>query len=70
MTKQEIADWRHHPITQEFFIEINRRIDGLKDEIVGQLHDSDIRELSVKAGAIRAFRDILDLDFIEESHGD
>lgn len=58
----EVADWKHHPITMEFFLAIEERIKGLKDEIAGSAHTEEPRVLAFKAGAIQAFSDVLDVD--------
>jgi hypothetical protein len=67
--KQDVVDWKQHPVTVEFFMELKSRIEGLKEEIVGGVLSESPELLTFKAGAIQAFRDIQEIDFIEESHG-
>jgi hypothetical protein len=52
------------------FSQLNARIAGLKDEIVGHAATGDSHQLATKAGAIFAYQDMLDIEFDEESHGD
>lgn len=59
----EVAEWKYHPITVEFFTELRHRVEGLKDEIVGGVREADPRDLAFKAGAIQALLDVLDTDF-------
>lgn len=60
---EEIMDWKLHPITKEFFEAIRRNVEGLKEEVISGVIDSDPRTLAFKAGAITALRDVLDVDF-------
>lgn len=63
MTREEIVEWKHHPVTMEFFDAIKQRILGLKDEIADNARYGDPRDLAFRSGAITAFQDILDVDF-------
>lgn len=69
MTASDFYDWKRHPVTQQVFSQLDARISGLKDEIVGEALAGDPRTLASKAGGILAYQDVLDIDF-EESHGD
>jgi hypothetical protein len=60
---EEVAEWKYHPVTVEFFAILKDRVEGLRDEIVANILDSDPRLLAWKAGAIQAILDILDTDF-------
>jgi hypothetical protein len=59
----EVAEWKYHPVTVEFFNALRHRIEGLKDEIVAGALDGDPRHLAWKAGAIQSIQDILDTEF-------
>jgi hypothetical protein len=63
ISREEIVDWKHHPVTMEFFEAIKQRISDLKEELVDNALSVDPRVLSWKSGAIQALRDILDTDF-------
>jgi hypothetical protein len=63
ISEGEVADWKHHPVTMEFFTALRHRIEGLKDEIVDGTISADPRLLAWKAGAITAIADILDTEF-------
>jgi anti-sigma28 factor (negative regulator of flagellin synthesis) len=39
------------------------RIEGLKEEIADGVLDVDPKQLAFKAGAIQAFKDVLETDF-------
>lgn len=68
MTKADFVEWRFDAVTQQVFSQIKERIEQLKDELAysaGNDPTSDAR----KSGAILAFKEILEVDFIEESHG-
>lgn len=54
-------DWKRHPITQEVFIEIQQRIEGLKEELVYTAGADSVAD-GMKRGAILAFRDIIDME--------
>lgn len=57
----DFIDWKRHPITQEVFLAIQQRIEGLKEELsygAGENPQTDL----VKRGAIQALRDILEME--------
>lgn len=62
-----LADWKRHPVTQEVFSELKRRIDGLMHEVVGSLPGGDLDLANFKAGAIQAYRDVIDIELSEDS---
>jgi hypothetical protein len=63
ISAEDVAEWKYHPVTLEFFESLKVQMDGLKEEIVRNTLDADPRLLSWKAGAIQAIRDILDTEF-------
>lgn len=65
----EFVLWRNHPITQVLWDEYKRRIERLTAELVEQTSSGDPRIMAEKAGAIKAYRDVLDIDLFEETHG-
>lgn len=70
-TLGEFADWRRHPITQVVLTELQSRYNRIKEELVEQASSISHEELCEKAGAAKAYRDVLNiaLDDIEESNG-
>jgi len=60
--REEVLDWKSHPVTKELFNELARRVEGLKNEVVAGAVDGDPRNLAYKAGAIQALLDVLDTD--------
>ena len=65
MNKQDIADWKRHPVTQEVLVNLNNRISQLCTEL-GAVAGKDPLDDRFKAGYITACRDFLDVD-LEES---
>lgn len=63
INKEDVVDWKYHPVTVELFEHLRGRIEGLKTEIADGVLSSDPRLLAFKAGAIQALQDILDTDF-------
>jgi hypothetical protein len=63
LEKSDLGDWKRHPVTQEVFAELRMRIEGLKEEIADGVLDVDPKQLAFKAGAIQAFKDVLETDF-------
>ncbi len=66
MNLSDFKDWQSHPITKAFFKSINEKIDGLKDELSYQAGETP-RLDSLKVGAIQALRDVLEVDWFEET---
>lgn len=73
MTSNDYYDWKKHPVTQIVMIELERRYNLLKEELVEQASSISHEELTEKAGGAKAYRDILSITFDEifdeESHG-
>lgn len=57
----DFHSWKHHPITQMVMEELKFRIMSLTDELVEQTPTSDPREMAYKVGAIKAYRDVLEI---------
>lgn len=62
--------WKRHPITQAVMSEFKARIAYLMQEMVDQAASGDPRELAVKAGAIRAYQDVLEIQVEETQNAD
>ena len=69
MTKSDFIDWKNNPITKQVFNLLQERVAGLKDELVGSVINDSIELSTAKAGAIMAYRDILDIEY-EDTNGD
>lgn len=67
MTKADFHDWKRHPVTQQVFSQLQGLIDNLTEEIVFQTAHVAQAQLAEKAGMIRAFRDVLLVDYTEET---
>lgn len=66
MNRSDFNDWKSQPITKAFFLAIENKIEGLKEELAYQGGESSFLDAR-KSGAIIALRDVLDLDWIEET---
>jgi hypothetical protein len=66
MTKTEFIDWKSNPITKQVFNELRMYIDGLQAEL-GQAAGVDSIADARRVGAIQAYKDLLEIDFDEES---
>ena len=69
MNRQDFRDWKSSPISHAMFNEIDRRIEGLKDEL-SYGAGADPRSDAIKVGAIQALRDIIEVDWFEETEDD
>jgi hypothetical protein len=67
----EFSDWKRHPITLVIMAEFQRRYNTLREQLVDQAASVSHEELCEKAGAAKAYRDVLSIsvDELEESHG-
>jgi len=66
--KQEVADWKRHPITQVFVSVFDQRVEDLKEEMVWQAKDDQLA-LAEKAGYIKAWYDMRDFQIEETQDG-
>lgn len=65
--KDDFFSWKHHPITVAVFAELENRIKQLVAEIVEQADNVDPRSLAHKAGAIRAYQDVLQIQVEDDN---
>jgi hypothetical protein len=63
----DFYSWKRHPITLAVMGEYEARQKALIEQLVAQAATTDPRVLAEKAGAIKAYQDILDIS-IEETH--
>lgn len=67
MTSQtNFSDWKRHPVTVEVFNGIANRIEDLKDELSVSAGENSVQD-SLKRGAILTLRDILNMEYVEET---
>jgi hypothetical protein len=64
----DFVSWKHHPITVVIFSELKARIEQLKEELVELARTGDGYLLAEKAGAVKAYQDVLDTQ-VEETNG-
>jgi hypothetical protein len=65
MTKSEFVDWKGHPVTQEIFRQLQRRIVDLQD-MLGESAGVDPRQDAVYVGAIKAYKDLITIEHYDE----
>jgi hypothetical protein len=66
MNRSDFKDWQSQPITKAYFNAINTRVELLKEELALSAAD-DPKWDAVKRGAIQALRDIMEVDWFEET---
>ena len=69
MTKEQFVDWKRHPVTVQVFSELEARAAVLTEELIQQTSYLPHSELAEKAGAIKAIRDLLNIEFEETNNG-
>jgi len=68
VTKSDFIDWKHNVVTQQVFGQLEDRVRILVEEIIAQTAFMSQAEMAEKCGAVKAFRDVLSIEFDEESH--
>lgn len=63
-----LSEWKSLPITQAIMRELTNRVANLKDEL-GKSAGIDPVEDRRKSGVICAWEDVLNIDMVEETHG-
>jgi len=63
VTKTDFIDWKRHTVTQEVFSQLEGRINQLTEELIAQTAYMSQSEMAEKAGAIKAFRDMIQIEF-------
>ena len=71
MNKLDLLDWKRHPVTQIVLNQINQRILDLQDFLSEQAGLDPVKDREC-VGAIKAFRDMLniEMDEVEETQND
>lgn len=62
MIKNDFTDWKRHPVTQVVFNELSARIQNLY-EVLGTSAGLDPLQDREFVGAIKAYKDMLEVDF-------
>jgi hypothetical protein len=68
-SKEEFLDWKQNKVTRAVFSGLEARIERLVDEVVEQTATMSSSEMAEKTGAIKAIRDVLNIEF-EETQND
>lgn len=65
MTNHEFKDWKRHPVTQQVFSQLQARIEQLNEELLMSATVLSKDEVVEKATAIKAYRDLLNIEYEE-----
>ena len=65
MSKNDFVDWKRHPVTQQVFSQLQGMITQLSEELVEQTVEGNQLRMVEKASAIKAYRDLLNIEFEE-----
>lgn len=67
MNANDFYNWRHDPVTVSVFSQLKERLDYLIEEVIAQTATMSQSEMAEKTGAIKAIRDLLNIEFEEPS---
>lgn len=67
MNANDFYDWKRHPVTEAIFHQLSERAARFTEEMVEQAAHVSQAELAEKAGAIKAIRDLLTIEFEQET---
>jgi hypothetical protein len=63
-------DWKRHPVTQQIMSQLKARVEFMTEELIDQTAYMSQSEMAEKAGAIKALRDVLNVEYEgEDSDG-
>jgi len=65
VNKADFIDWKRHPVTQVIFGQLSRRVNDLQ-EMLGESAGADPRQDATFVGAIKAYKDMLTIDYFDE----
>lgn len=65
MNKKDFYDWKRHPVTQVIFSQLEGRISELK-EVLAETAGKDPAQDRELVGAIRAYNDLLRIEFEDQ----
>jgi len=65
VSKNDFVDWKRHPVTQQVFSQLQGMITQLSEELVEQTVEGNQLRMVEKASAIKAYRDLLNIEFEE-----
>ena len=66
MNRSDFIDWKSSPMTKAMFNSLYLSIEGLRYEL-GESAGVDPRADAIKVGAIKAYQDVIDADWFEET---
>jgi hypothetical protein len=66
MNRHDFIDWKSSPMTRAMLGALQLNVEGLRYEL-GESAGIDPRADAIKVGAIKAYQDVLDADWFEET---
>lgn len=64
ITKEEFVEWKRDKVTKQVFAQIADKIEDLKERLANEVAH-ELEGSQATAGAILAFKDVLDIDYEE-----
>jgi hypothetical protein len=65
VNKADFVDWKRHPVTQVIFSQLNQRINDLQAMLGDSAGVNPVQD-SQFVGAIKAYKDMLTIDYFDE----
>ena len=62
MNHKDFIDWKRHPVTQIIFSQLDSRIKDLQ-EVLGESAGINPREDVILVGAIKAYKDMINIEY-------
>ena len=66
MTKEDFIDWKSNPVTKEIYRTLEQRVHEIQ-ELLGDTAGLNSLQDREYVGAIKAYRDVLDIQYEEET---
>ncbi len=65
ISKAEFIDWKNHPVTKDVVKQLQQRVEQLYEMLGSSAGINSIQD-SQYVGAIKAYKDVIQLDYEEE----
>lgn len=65
MNRSDFTDWKRHPVTQVVFSQLNQRIFDIQEILSEQAGVNPVQDREF-VGAIKAYRDMVNIEYDEQ----
>lgn len=65
MNKSDFIDWKRHPVTQVVFSQLHQRISDIQEILSEQAGANPVQDREF-VGAIKAYRDMVNIEYDEQ----